>query len=46
MVLEGIGREFDKSKAQFYNAQAKLSMVATENEMLSRMAPVDWRCLS
>ncbi|KAL7812096.1 hypothetical protein V8C44DRAFT_89908 [Trichoderma aethiopicum] len=40
------GKPFDRSKAQFLKAQAKLTMVATESEMLSRMAPVDWRYLS
>ena len=40
------GKEFDKSKTQFHKAQAKLIMVPTENEMLSQMAPVDWRYLS
>lgn len=40
------GKPFDRSKAQFLKAQAKLTMLATESEMLSRMAPVDWRYLS
>ncbi|KAK1240483.1 hypothetical protein MKX07_004511 [Trichoderma sp. CBMAI-0711] len=40
------GKPFDRSKAQFLKAQAKLTMVATESEMLSLMAPVDWRYLS
>ncbi|KAL6854485.1 hypothetical protein J3F83DRAFT_754697 [Trichoderma novae-zelandiae] len=40
------GKPFDRSKAQFHKAQAKLTMVATESEMLARMAPVDWRYLA
>ncbi|KAF2970781.1 hypothetical protein GQX73_g2848 [Xylaria multiplex] len=42
----GNGKEFDKSNAQFHKAQMKLSMIATEREILSQMAPVDWRYLS
>ena len=37
------GREFDQSTAQFKKAKANLRMIATEDEMLDQMAPVDWR---
>ena len=40
------GKEFDRSMAQFRTAKVNLRMIATENEMLDQMAPVDWRFYS
>ena len=40
------GKEYDRSTAPFRKAKVNLRMIATEDEMLDQMAPVDWRFYS
>ncbi|KAM7192553.1 hypothetical protein V8F20_008762 [Naviculisporaceae sp. PSN 640] len=40
------GKTYDAAGAQFCQARVNLKMVATEDEMLDVMAPVDWRFYS
>ena len=40
------GKPYDRSTVQFRKAKVNLRTIATEDEMLDQMAPVDWRFYS